>query len=242
MGLDLGGPAGPVSALAVSIPLALACANAVNIVDGQDGLAGGLAALASLSMGVSAHILGVTPGLSLGLAVGGSLLVFLLWNAPPASLFLGNGGAYGVGIVLAAQASGLVTRDHRADRGGGRVGLLRLRAGRSRWFGGPVSRVGLDRRPWTLLRRARRAAGEAGPGRRPRSSRSAISGGASGSWTLAAAVPPPGAAAVAAHPLLDRGRSRVDLPFRPHLHGTPAGNQSVHPRQRRRPMNAMPEC
>ena len=113
VGQAVGGMPGLVTTSSITLLLGLACANAVNIVDGQDGLAGGLAALASLSMGVSAHLLGVTPGLPLGLAVGGSLLVFLLWNAPPASLFLGNGGAYGIGIVLAAQAGGLVIEGPR---------------------------------------------------------------------------------------------------------------------------------
>jgi UDP-GlcNAc:undecaprenyl-phosphate GlcNAc-1-phosphate transferase len=108
VGQAVGGVHGLVTTSSITLLLGLACANAVNIVDGQDGLAGGLAALASLSMGVSASILGVEPGLPLGLAVSGSLVVFLLWNAPPASLFLGNGGAYGIGIVLAAQAGGLV--------------------------------------------------------------------------------------------------------------------------------------
>ncbi len=113
LGQAVGGPLGLVTTSSITLLLGLACANAVNIVDGQDGLAGGLAALATLSMGVSSHVLGVADGLPLGLAAGGSLLVFLLWNAPPASLFLGNGGAYGIGIVLAAQAGALVIEGPR---------------------------------------------------------------------------------------------------------------------------------
>ncbi len=113
VGQAVGGLPGLVTTSSITLLLGLVCANAVNIVDGQDGLAGGLAALASLSMGSSASILAAEPGLPIGLAVGGSLLVFLLWNAPPASLFLGNGGAYGIGIVLAAQAGGLVIEGPR---------------------------------------------------------------------------------------------------------------------------------
>jgi UDP-GlcNAc:undecaprenyl-phosphate GlcNAc-1-phosphate transferase len=113
IGPAVGGSSGLVPTSLIVLTLGLACANAVNIVDGQDGLAGGLSALASLSMGVSAHILGVESGLPVGTAAGGGLLIFLLWNAPPASLFLGNGGAYGIGIILAAQASGLVTAGPR---------------------------------------------------------------------------------------------------------------------------------
>lgn len=88
--------------------LGIACTNAVNIIDGQDGLAGGLSCVAGLSMGLAAHALDLPSVLTLGLAMSGGLIGFLLWNRPPARLFLGNGGAYGVGILLAAQAIVLV--------------------------------------------------------------------------------------------------------------------------------------
>jgi UDP-N-acetylmuramyl pentapeptide phosphotransferase/UDP-N-acetylglucosamine-1-phosphate transferase len=44
----------------------------------------------------------------LALAIAGALVGFLAWNLPPARVFLGNGGAYGLGAlltVLAAQAT-----------------------------------------------------------------------------------------------------------------------------------------
>ena len=88
--------------------LGVACTNAVNIVDGQDGLAGGLACIAALSMGFTAVILELPSVSALGFAASGGLIGFLLWNRPPARLFLGNGGAYGIGILLAAQAIALV--------------------------------------------------------------------------------------------------------------------------------------
>jgi UDP-GlcNAc:undecaprenyl-phosphate GlcNAc-1-phosphate transferase len=76
----------------------------VNMTDGQDGLAGGLAALAALGLGV---ITG-EGGMALGLGLSGALSAFLIWNRPPARIFLGNGGAYAVGTmlgVLAVQAA-----------------------------------------------------------------------------------------------------------------------------------------
>lgn len=84
------------------ILVALACTNAVNLMDGQDGLAGGLAAVAA------AGFVMLAPGTedrSLALAVCGALAAFLLWNRPPARVFLGNGGAYAVGVMLAVLAS-----------------------------------------------------------------------------------------------------------------------------------------
>jgi UDP-GlcNAc:undecaprenyl-phosphate GlcNAc-1-phosphate transferase len=96
------GPLGPV-VVAIAVP---AMANAVNMIDGQDGLAAGLAADATLGITL---ILGATGDLgSLGPALLASLLAFLLWNRPPARVFLGDGGAYAVGgilVVLAADAA-----------------------------------------------------------------------------------------------------------------------------------------
>jgi UDP-GlcNAc:undecaprenyl-phosphate GlcNAc-1-phosphate transferase len=96
------GDLGP-AAVVLAVPVV---ANAVNVTDGQDGLAGGLAGLAAVGIWAIASIDGAsTP---LGLALAAALAAFLVWNRPPASVFLGDGGAYGVGVllvVLAAEAS-----------------------------------------------------------------------------------------------------------------------------------------
>jgi UDP-GlcNAc:undecaprenyl-phosphate GlcNAc-1-phosphate transferase len=86
--------------------LVLASANAVNIMDGQDALAGGLAALAAGGMAAVGWV-GEAPASALGMALPGALLGFMDWNRPPARVFLGNGGAYAVGVLLAVQATGL---------------------------------------------------------------------------------------------------------------------------------------
>jgi UDP-GlcNAc:undecaprenyl-phosphate/decaprenyl-phosphate GlcNAc-1-phosphate transferase len=111
---------GVVLALGV-ILLVLACDNAVNIVDGQDGLAGGVAALAALGAAGVLALLGDGVGASLGLALAGALLAFLVWNRPPARIFLGDGGAYAVGTLLAVLAV-------RAAQAGGFRGLLAVGA------------------------------------------------------------------------------------------------------------------
>jgi UDP-GlcNAc:undecaprenyl-phosphate/decaprenyl-phosphate GlcNAc-1-phosphate transferase len=81
--------------------LTLACANAVNMLDGQDGLAGVVSAVSAASLAIVAMVLGtgddVAPVLA---AVSGGCLAFLGWNRPPASIFLGDGGAYGLGVVF----------------------------------------------------------------------------------------------------------------------------------------------
>jgi UDP-GlcNAc:undecaprenyl-phosphate/decaprenyl-phosphate GlcNAc-1-phosphate transferase len=103
------------------ILLVLACANAVNIVDGQDGLAGGVAAVAGLGAAGVLALLDDGVGASLGLALGGALVAFLVWNRPPARIFLGDGGAYAVGTILAVLAV-------RAAEAGGLRGLLAVGA------------------------------------------------------------------------------------------------------------------
>jgi UDP-GlcNAc:undecaprenyl-phosphate/decaprenyl-phosphate GlcNAc-1-phosphate transferase len=86
------------------ILLVIVCANSVNMIDGQDGLAGGLAAIAALGMSAMSALDGHVHVAGFSLALSGSLMGFLLWNRPPARIFLGNGGAYAVGTLLAVGA------------------------------------------------------------------------------------------------------------------------------------------
>lgn len=98
---------GPIGALAV-VALVTVCANATNLLDGQNGLAGGLGAIASLGLAaVAANGSGVE---ALGLALAGALVSFLAFNLP-GRIFLGNGGAYGLGALLAALAAGASSAD-----------------------------------------------------------------------------------------------------------------------------------
>ena len=81
----------------------VACCNAVNMMDGQDGLAPGLGAIAGL--GLAGLAVGSGTSSALGLAVAGASLGFLVWNRPPARTFLGDGGAYALGVLLVAAAA-----------------------------------------------------------------------------------------------------------------------------------------
>jgi UDP-GlcNAc:undecaprenyl-phosphate/decaprenyl-phosphate GlcNAc-1-phosphate transferase len=100
-------PLGPL-AEAGTVLLVLLCANAVNILDGQDGLAGGLGAIAAGGLGMASILAG--GGAGPALAVAGGLSGFLLWNFPRARVFLGNGGAYATGIALAGLSAALSSR------------------------------------------------------------------------------------------------------------------------------------
>jgi UDP-GlcNAc:undecaprenyl-phosphate GlcNAc-1-phosphate transferase len=87
-----------------------ACANAVNVTDGQDGLAGGLAAIGALGLAWLGVEMGSEEVRVAGLSLAGGLGGFLIWNRPPARIYLGNGGAYAVGALLAALAIPLISR------------------------------------------------------------------------------------------------------------------------------------
>jgi phospho-N-acetylmuramoyl-pentapeptide-transferase len=78
-------------------------ANAVNLTDGMDGLAGGLAVIA-----VGALVL-MFPRAQAGekaiaLSLCGGLVAFLVYNRYPARVFMGDAGALAIGYALAAMA------------------------------------------------------------------------------------------------------------------------------------------
>ena len=79
--------------------------NAVNFIDNMDGLAGGIAMIAALCFMVATIINGqwfIASALAL---LAGSLAGFLVWNIPPASIFMGDGGSLFVGYMLACMAA-----------------------------------------------------------------------------------------------------------------------------------------
>lgn len=76
--------------------ITLALLNAVNLLDGLDGLAAGCAFVSSLGIAV----LGGGARLP-ALALAGALAGFLVYNRPPARVYLGDAGAYLVGAALA---------------------------------------------------------------------------------------------------------------------------------------------
>ena len=84
----------------VSVVWLVACANAINLIDGMDGLATGVGLLATLCTLVVA-IRGGNIGLALAtVPLAGCLLGFLRYNFSPASVFLGDCGSLTIGFVL----------------------------------------------------------------------------------------------------------------------------------------------
>ncbi len=87
-----------------SYPLTVAwlvcIANALNLIDGMDGLAGGIGAFAAASMGVIALLQGSPQTAALSFALVGALVGFLIYNFPPAKIFMGDSGSLFLGLCL----------------------------------------------------------------------------------------------------------------------------------------------
>lgn len=86
--------------------------NAINLLDGMDGLATGIslisaAAIWAVSVGVR---IDEPAGALMAATLTGSLLGFLRWNFNPARIFLGDSGAYLTGFILASLAISCVMK------------------------------------------------------------------------------------------------------------------------------------
>ncbi len=76
--------------------------NAINWIDGLDGLASGVGAISAVIMAGLALFLGEPSVGLLAVCLVGSLCGFLLYNFNPACIFMGDGGSYFIGFMLAA--------------------------------------------------------------------------------------------------------------------------------------------
>lgn len=112
-----------ISSLGVTIPLGwtfglfilfllVGSSNAVNITDGLDGLAGGLSAIAFFAFGLISWNAGWMEGYQevaiFCFILAGALLGFLVFNAHPAKVFMGDLGSLSLGAALATIA--IITR------------------------------------------------------------------------------------------------------------------------------------
>jgi len=89
----IGGGGGGILVVLVSVLLM----NGTNFLDGLDALAGGVVAVACVAFAVVLH----GPGRDLAVAGAAALVGFLLYNRPPARVYLGDAGAYLLGATLA---------------------------------------------------------------------------------------------------------------------------------------------
>lgn len=76
-------------------------ANAINIIDGFNGLTAGVAIIMLTAFGLIARQVGDIPLAFTCLLIAGSVIGFFLVNWPHGKIFLGDGGAYFLGFTLA---------------------------------------------------------------------------------------------------------------------------------------------
>lgn len=80
----------------------VAITNAINLLDNMDGLAAGIAAIASISLAVGFWNFGqINDAVLISIFIG-ALLGFLVFNFNPASIFMGDSGSMFVGFFLAS--------------------------------------------------------------------------------------------------------------------------------------------
>ncbi len=89
----------PLAAVAI-----VGSANAVNLTDGLDTLAGGTAAIAFVAYGIIAHVQGQLAVVTFCFTMVGALMGFLWFNAHPAQVFMGDTGSLALGASLATAA------------------------------------------------------------------------------------------------------------------------------------------
>lgn len=108
----------------LSVVWVIGMTNAINLIDGLDGLAAGIVAIAATTFFLYAHELGVDGLLAIGnlgpliaVVALGACLGFLPHNIHPARIFMGDVGALSLGLLMAASTMVVGGRTDRAYSG-----------------------------------------------------------------------------------------------------------------------------
>ena len=87
---------------AATILWLVAIPNIINLIDGMDGLATGFGLFLCLTLAFVGHFAGRADVVMMAAVMAGALAGFLMFNFPPAKIFLGDGGAYLIGFFIAS--------------------------------------------------------------------------------------------------------------------------------------------
>ena len=112
----------PAQGALLTAVLVVATVNAVNFVDGLDGLAAGVVCIGALSFFLFCYQLAnlngislATTGALLSAALAGACAGFLVHNFHPARIFMGDSGSMLIGVVLSATAITVTTQFAASD-------------------------------------------------------------------------------------------------------------------------------
>ena len=100
--LDVAGHSfsGDIESFLFTVLWIVTCTNAINLIDGVDGLAAGVSMFAAITMFIAALLDHNFPMALVVVPLSGSLLGFLRFNFAPASIFLGDSGSLTLGFLL----------------------------------------------------------------------------------------------------------------------------------------------
>ncbi|MEQ9454821.1 MAG: MraY family glycosyltransferase [Phycisphaeraceae bacterium] len=93
-------PGGYLISTSLSVLWLLVICNAINFLDNMDGLASSVSAVAAMVFLAAALLTGQSEVAWLSAAAAGGCLGFLLHNAPPARMYMGDGGSLVLGLAL----------------------------------------------------------------------------------------------------------------------------------------------
>ena len=103
-GLTLPWTGSPPVNMAITLFWLIGITNAVNLLDNMDGLAAGIAAIASAFLALNLRGNGQAAEALMLAVFGAGLLGFLVYNSKPASIFMGDCGSMFIGFFLAGSA------------------------------------------------------------------------------------------------------------------------------------------
>jgi UDP-N-acetylmuramyl pentapeptide phosphotransferase/UDP-N-acetylglucosamine-1-phosphate transferase len=91
----------PISSDLVTLLTIVLIVNSFNLIDGLDGLAGSLGVLTTAVFGIFFTLTNNIPAAVMAFSLTGALLAFLIYNFPPAKIFMGDTGSLILGLVNA---------------------------------------------------------------------------------------------------------------------------------------------
>lgn len=91
---------GTVPSIVLTILWLVGISNSINLLDNSDGLCAGVVAIAACFLAISAALVGQIFVPALACVIAGAALGYLLFNFPPATIFMGDAGSLPLGFLL----------------------------------------------------------------------------------------------------------------------------------------------
>ncbi|QDV67397.1 WecA-like glycosyltransferase [Rosistilla carotiformis] len=101
-------------ALPLTMLWLLGAINALNLVDGADGVASTMGSIICIGLAIIAFSRGELIEGAVSIALAGGLVAFLAFNRPPATIFLGDSGSMMIGLVVGTLAAWTSTKESTA--------------------------------------------------------------------------------------------------------------------------------